>query len=1408
MDPVSRLLANAYLSSHAADSPLRHELVVGPSLRSSSESVNTCHSSALTLGNLDPSNLESVQPLLQSSQISATLHCSVQRLKQESALMGIRGSLPLEPKPSPVIGHSCFAPDDFGPSILTMGEQLAAVKNSAAQARLKWGVPFAKDWSLSAVTRDFSPAEPLSVSHRYGYIGSNTWRTKISGGIQPQSLVSGVGSGRLVDTETDSSFNRSPFSKSQSLVKPSLETGSLYVHRKTNCPGKVVKGEQTSNGVSPRVESWKKDLSASLDPEGLQVLLETDLGGAQMNVGVAMCGTPTEVCVSITSHPGDKEFRPGRQLSVKSIEVNNSHVKCSTESEEVCDSRTQAARMAAAGSSQSNPLGTQVEEGFNEHSDVDCMNMSREGRRNKYSYESSQRNLEADGNLEQPEECSVERNASEPRCCEEGSQTQKTVPREISENSFWPLKVNKQSFCHLCDKRILTRCFRAWRRHILWKRAARQLYRHQLLQKAFGALQWTVHQRRTQLEVAQQRHASTLLAASFQRWKEAVAKQSKKKALKPEPYSYTQSGVGRLATMTTSAQQQLATGYSKEVEHACRMEGELWTQLRHRQRGDEFCWRVEAIRDMRQLAAAFRLWRLQKELLSKEEARLLEAHALLEKKKLRNIFWMWHSQSLEMKQILTLTTQIQRNLVSRCFSTWKEAAEQKALDRCNLAHLRAVSLRKHFQQWVEMLQVRGGDKQSVVNLFLLRWRRQYGAVISSVADKTVTKRHEGQTSWTGEREFLEKTVYSFDDFCQKLKLQRVYLLWKTRLCEHHRADSFSQTLEQCKLRKILKLWHQKYLMLKTIEQSSKHLHRAVYEEALAMPFSEDLSTSSGFDSSAPATLTSQSSLEKECSLSDSSQHSFSSLLTAEDVTHVSCHSSFLQLHQCTELPAELGGELCLQTSFPASGGNWFVGNPFQSLMLQSPENNSQPLTSYSAWEEGCSSDKSFLQQAEKCCLQRCFIVWSAQTQHRVRAQQFCRHARLSRAFLSWHRWVMENKNQKAAAALKHGVHCSQMAFSLWKRRLAQKVEVDQRFRCHVHQITADALWRWHSCWQRKRALGDLQQQWAWHSCQQKKRLVLQTWYYQTRKQKYAALFWERFLLHRCLVTWAQVTAGRLRQHEALSYFKRVREHRVLVVSFTKWRDKLLRAEQVPGGRKHKWQEPSPGKACHRWRVAARGQQALRLGSAATVKQACNYWTRAAAFSQCLRQRSTLIGVRKSRKMSLSWSMKSRRGREEDSAPTGFFPSAIQRWLVIYRSQNRAERLQERPGVVGPSCAHGGIQENTAEVDLEEWAKKWLGRKYLRWWHHTVVLHRCQHDRKLLCLARGWHQWREASRVVILAQVLDQQRLIEKAWRVWRQRYLQSCVVQNLLKEEARSLLAQAFARWWQLTAFRCKHKGS
>lgn len=188
---------------------------------------------------------------------------------------------------------------------------------------------------------------------------------------------------------------------------------------------------------------------------------------------------------------------------------------------------------------------------------------------------------------------------------------------------------------------------------------------------------------------------------------------------------------------------------------------------------------------------------------------------------------------------------------------------------------------------------------------------------------------------------------------------------------------------------------------------------------------------------------------------------------------------------------------------------------------------------------------------------------------------------------------------------------------------------------------------------------ELQQRWAQHSCQKKKRLILQTWRCQTRQLKNAALFWERLLLHRCIVTWAQVTACRLRQQEALCYFRRVREHHLLEVSFAEWRVKFLTAKQqlLREEKNHKWHECTQAKACQRWRLASRGQQALHLGSVATVKQACNYWTKAAAFSQCSRQCSTLIGARKSKKMSLSLSIKRRGSREKGSAPAaslGFF----------------------------------------------------------------------------------------------------------------------------------------------------------
>lgn len=62
----------------------------------------------------------------------------------------------------------------------------------------------------------------------------------------------------------------------------------------------------------------------------------------------------------------------------------------------------------------------------------------------------------------------------------------------------------------------------------------------------------------------------------------------------------------------------------------------------------------------------------------------------------------------------------------RCFSAWKEAVELKAYYKSSLMHLRVESMRKYFQQWFRMLQVRESNKQAMVNLLFLRWRQHYG----------------------------------------------------------------------------------------------------------------------------------------------------------------------------------------------------------------------------------------------------------------------------------------------------------------------------------------------------------------------------------------------------------------------------------------------------------------------------------------------------------------------------------------------------------------------------------------------------------------------------------------------------------------------------------------------------------
>ncbi|XP_019367267.1 PREDICTED: uncharacterized protein C1orf167 homolog isoform X3 [Gavialis gangeticus] len=1372
VDPSARSTLNCrpvvYASSRGSSSASVASRCPGPSF-----TLEELSSPSLAESPAHPSALRSV---LESSQASASLHCSIQKLKQETAAMGILGSLPLESRSSPVTCRFCFAPDVSPPAIQGAEEYCAREKTRAAQARMKWGSPFAKGWGLGSVT---SETKPTSIYHRYRTTELYTQRASVSEGIWSGPLSAEAGPVGLVDTEADGPYDCSPY-----LGYRSQACG----HATTHFP------EEPSFRSPPCSVSRRKDLPPSPYPGGLQVSLETQHSRAQMNIGVAIDGTPREVCVRVTSPPAETGAAPVQQLCIHSSCEGASapHCKYHGEPAELYDAALAAGKgptvvnsRPSAARSSPGPLSVTVRRGSSEYSwaapDVDT---AREGGRRELSIKAV---------------CTppAEKSTGDLPPHEVNCRVQHVAPAWIPGSDFLALEM--ESSAQLPgNQHLLSRCLQAWSSHVLGKTtAAKKLYKQQLLRKGLAALQWAVQLRKTQLETAQQRYTLAMLAGSFDRWKEAMAKQSRRGTSQSELSLQTRDlpigsvGYSQGPAGTALTECQLGTGPLREAALSSGVEGELWRQLHHRQRANDLGRRAQAIGDLRRLAAAFQLWCLQKELLGREEVRASQACALLERKRLQSIFQAWRSRSQEAVQVWSLVTQLQRKRTARCFCAWKQIVEQKTLCKRSLEQHRAASLRKSFQQWVLILQLREADKLTTMDLFLLRQRRYYSQGPSSAARGPAVEDDHPLPSSTVLRWSLRVGGSSLDDHCQRLKLQRIFLRWRARLHEQQQAKAFSRASEQRQLREALRHWHHRALQLGPLSHQPRG--------PPAWLDSEESSASSGFHSSTPAPPVSWSSLDR-----DSRQNSSCSMLAIEDNPCPLHYSSALQQPLCPPGPGDLCGELYFQTSFlpqfPPGRGSWFIGSHLQSLGQCSPDSEGQSLCSSLAWEETglqsnawqvCSSAEeldrvgiSFGHHMAQRLLQKCFSAWATQTKRLLEMQQHHQHSQLARVFLSWHIWVVEDKRRKDTASRQYRLHHYQTALTLWKQRLSQRVEADRRYIHQLHQKATDTLRHWHKCWQRQSALRRLQQQWAQHSAQVRKRMVLEMWRCQARQRRDAASCWGQLVLRRCLVAWWQVTLARSKQREACSEFEGTRQQHLLALCFVQWRIELLRAKQGEG-------------ACP--------QQST----------ACNYWTKAAVLSQCCWQRSAPLGTRKCWKMLLSWSTKQRPGRDRDLSSTccWLLLSSCRRWLAIYRNLSRAERLPthpllERPGLaVGDPPQYVWTPESSLELLPVDRDSRELGVRYWHRWRLAVLLLRCRKDRQAHCLAKAWLQWKDVSRAALLGRALAWQRLVEQGWKTWRRRYLQHCVSQHFLEDEARSLLSWAFGRWRKLAASQCQGRG-
>ncbi|XP_054857730.1 uncharacterized protein C1orf167 homolog [Eublepharis macularius] len=1273
------------LSERSSASSFLHDprlCPVSPSRSSSSSPPGP----ALTLEHLSSSTsigshptTATLQVLLCSSQVSADLHGSIQQLKKEAASMGAHGSFPWESKPFPRPHPSHVDPRVSGSGRLCAAEQLAREDSCARQASMKWRTSFAREWGLGSTPGALEYAEPHPAGYKCKNAGLYTHPVEASDQLRLPAFCNGVGSASWVCQGEESCSNPSfCYHRCCSGTQQVLERKGTSCPLKTHYHQKTRDPEELSSRFFHCSEVEHGDTPLGLPSfDGLEVPLETLHVRPPVNPGVTMYGTQSEGHLTYCS-PEVGQFGKGSEyVDMCQLQDEPGGADGDPPTMRVLDE--DALPLPAH-----NSLEEIAGKSFGEHSSaaMDGKGPTVFGGSAPGSKNFSTRDCWPDAEQGHGEELPAEKNAESstlPRC-EESRHGVDAVRKEALGRNNESMAGGKNRDSPRSTL-LLAKCFAAWRNRVFGRRAAAQaLYERQLLRKGLGALKWAVELRDVQVGIAQRRHNLTLLATSFCKWQRAMEKKRKEQASCTEMETHGRDfptsllgekiAKGPIFRQLPAECLEAATQYSKA-------EGNLWLQIHHNQGVDKLCRTAQAVRDMRRLAAAFRLWRLQKEHLDKEQSRAQEACALLEKKRLRNVFRTWQSCCRATKRILPLMAQIQRRLVSRCFNTWKGFAEREACARCCRDRQRVGALRLCFQQWALMVQVREQARKTLRELLALRRRTAYERFGFAVnAPKT-------QPHLNTVRESQRNGPDTLDGLFVALVLQKMFYVWKTRWQQQQQADAVRRALERRQLRRALGHWRWKALSRTPLRRCPRDLAEDPF---LASLDSDEFSQSSGFHSNTPALPVSSDSLDRESSLMDSSPGSFSSLVTITDSR---------QLPHLVSSPTpslgweDLGQEAvepCIQNQ--NIGKEDFVRGPFQSWGVLGPDCEVHSITVSSSWEsERSGGDEKDLFENQRQLLERCFACWSSQTLQNLKGKEFRRRTLLSWAFISWTVATARSSVQRKA----------------------------------------------------------------------------QVWLESTRQQH---------LLASC---------------------------------FGKWKDEVLRTKQQKE-EKNLPRSPAGCKTTWRWRKAVRGCQALRLNAGTTVQQSGSYWTKAAAMSLCLRQRSSLVGASKFMKISLSWPSQRRRSREE-GLPSSLAVcarlngSSFHVWLMLYRWQNRTAGPSQQGPLESPGRTEGRrkpvqIQDSSAETD----STRWLWRKYLRLWRRNVLLRRFQDARRMRLLVRAWLLWKDACRTEWVIQALAWQRLAQWGWKAWRRRCLQAWVAEHFLEAQNRSLLNRAFGRWRHLAA--------
>uniref|UniRef100_A0ACB8EES1 Uncharacterized protein n=1 Tax=Sphaerodactylus townsendi TaxID=933632 RepID=A0ACB8EES1_9SAUR len=832
--------------------------------------------------------------------------------------MGALSSFPCESKTVPLPHLSHFDPQGSASGSLSATEKLDGEKSCAKQASVKWQSTFARGWGPGSTPGSLEELHPVGDKCRNAGLYARPleapdqfWPLAFYGGVASTSLFR-----RGEETFSSSSVcNLGCCSQIQEV----LERGDPSGHLKPHYHQKRLDPEELSSRFFHCPELRHGDTLLCLPSfDGLEVSLETLRARAPGNVGVTVDSTPREVHVTIRAPEVDQlgdgsEYVDLQELphelagadrgppTVQTMDKGAFFLPAHNSLAEIPRRRLRERSSAVLGGLIPSNIGGSAPSSKNPSSDACWADVGR-ARAEQSSGEKNTENSECQHYEESCYGMDTVQQEESPwaKSLAGGYVGQLELQAQIGNDSeinplCVPQRLPQQN--HL----LLARCFAAWRDQVLDRRAAAQvLYKRQLLRKGFTALKWAAELRRIKVGVAQRRHNRTVLAASFRQWQGAVAKQRKARAARAEKETRSRSSLAAPGGETVAKRPvlwQLSSKCREATAQYSRAEGNLWMQIIHNQGVDKLHGKAQAIRDMRSLAAAFRLWRLQKESLDEEESRARDARALLEKKRLRDAFRTWQSHHRATERVLPLVAEIQRRLLSQCFNTWKGFAEREACIRSSLDQRRIGTLRLCFQQWALMVQIQERTRKTLLKLLALRRRIAYGeaqkaslgrkGLLGAFGDPKQGPARFGltldspatQPHLNVGRQSRRNAPGTVDGLYVALVRQEMFYTWKARWCQHQRLNAFRQAAKQRLLKAALGQWRLRALRPPPLRSCPRDLDAESVFTSLDL---EECSVSSGFHSNTPAQPTSSYSLERESTLTDSSPGSVSSLVTIAD----------------------------------------------------------------------------------------------------------------------------------------------------------------------------------------------------------------------------------------------------------------------------------------------------------------------------------------------------------------------------------------------------------------------------------------------------------------------------------------------------------------------------------------------